>query len=100
MPARAPRSDAPPAHESSACKEVRQSASDARERYEWKALLAASSRASCWRSRSDALRLRVKALMELGQFTECADAVARDKTRDAELARFGELCRRRLAGPA
>jgi hypothetical protein len=62
-----------------------------------RACLRAASRSSCWCTHDDADTLRVKALMELGQFADCASAVEQLPGRGGELARMGELCRRRAA---
>ncbi len=98
--AKAPPASKPAAvaeHETQACARVRKIADDAREGYDWTGLLRAASRPACWAVRSDAHALRVKALMELGAFSECATAVERMGATKGELARIGELCRRRAA---
>jgi hypothetical protein len=82
---------------SAACVQVRRDALAARETHDWPTLLRATSRAGCWRSIRARGKLRIKALMELKRFDECAEAAVRSDHHDAEVARWGEICKRRTA---
>ncbi len=92
---RSPGRDRPRESTTPACEHVRREATEAREAHDWRGLLHATAKSSCWKSRRSPAKLRVKALMELRMFDDCAAAVARADGSDRELTRWGELCRRR-----
>jgi serine/threonine protein kinase len=97
-------SDAPPASAAvgvteaqgpTRCELTRRAALDARRAHDWKGLLRHTERARCWGSSDPRAPLRIKALMELGRFSECAD-VGRSLTHDdAEIRRWTRLCEKR-----
>jgi hypothetical protein len=82
---------------STACVQVRRDALAAREAHDWRTLLRAASRSGCWQSIRGRSKLRIKALMELKRFDECAEAATRSDHHDAEVARWAEICKRRTA---
>jgi hypothetical protein len=79
-----------------ACGLVRRAAADARVAHDWAGLLRHTSRSSCWQSERDRTKLRVKALMELHRFSNCIEVGQHFAAVDHEVARWVQLCGRRL----
>ncbi len=82
-----------PAHETSACEQVREQAKVAAQAYRWKTVLERSKQRECWRRSRDARKLETQAAMELGDFRGCVKAARGLK--DNDVVRWRELCKKR-----
>jgi serine/threonine-protein kinase len=77
------------------CALTRRAAVDARGAHDWQGLLRHTAHASCWASADDRLALRIKALMELGRFTECVRLGHRVSRPQADVQLWTRLCSKR-----
>jgi hypothetical protein len=85
----------PSSPEPAACDLTRRAAVDARQAHDWSGLLRHTTRASCWRSSDERVALRVKALMELGRFEECAKLGHRVSRPEADVQLWTRVCAKR-----
>lgn len=79
----------------SACAAARRTAYAARTEHRWSAVLSATRHAACWAAPRERAKLRVKALMELRRFEDCAKVGGALAQPDPELGRWVALCRER-----
>jgi hypothetical protein len=77
------------------CELTRRAAADARGAHDWAGLLRHTARASCWRASDERVALRVKALMELGRFDECARLGTRVARPLPDVRQWTRVCARR-----
>lgn len=75
------------------CALMRRAALDARSAHDWSGLLRHTTRASCWNDQGELMALRVKALMELRRFSECAELGRR--VHRPEVQQWTRLCEKR-----
>jgi hypothetical protein len=84
-----------PAWTTPECERVRTAAAEARTNAAWVTLLGHIRRTECWRTRTERIRLHVKALAELNRWEECA-RIGKGY-RDRLIRQQVRLCTSRLA---